>query len=294
MTMRRIPFVPLPLEKAVKVSKLFIGLADKLIKFFPKLNNILMQASIELRDKEYISVAIFTAVFWFFLGILIFTPLALFIKMSFLKIGIFISATFFILSFLYVILYPNLIVTKKNKLIERNLLFALRHLLIQVKSGVTLFEAMVSISKGNYGMVSEEFAKCTKSIATGTPEVDAINEMAVKNPNLHFRRVLWQLANSMRAGADIGNALTAIVQNLSEDQNTAIRKYGSQLNPLALLYMMFSIIIPSLGITFLFIITSFVGFPITKTVFYIILFMLTVLQFMFVGLIKSRRPAIEV
>jgi flagellar protein FlaJ len=292
--MKRIPFVPFPLEKTVKISKSFIGLADKIMRFFPKLNTSLIQAGVDIRGKEYISVAIFTAIFWFFLGILVFLPIALFIKISFIKIGVLASLAISALSFFYIILYPNLIVTRKTKLIERNLLFALRHLLIQVKSGVSLFEAMVSISKSDYGLVSEEFARCTKDIATGTPEVDAINEMALKNPNLHFRRVLWQLANAMRAGADIGNALNALVDNLADEQRIEINKYGSQLNPLALMYMMTTIIMPSLGITFLFIITTLTNFSITKTLFYMVLFALTVLQFMFVGLIKSRRPAIEI
>ena len=166
-------------------------------------------------------------------------------------------------------------------------------MLIQVKSGVPLFEGMVSLSRGDYGAVSEEFAKCTKEIGTGTSEVEAINNMAMRNPSLHFRRILWQLANAMRAGSDVGNALTVLVENLSSEQRTEIRKYGSQLNPLALMYMMFTVIMPSLGITFLFIMSSFSGLEIPKVIFYIILFSISIFQFMFLGLIKSRRPAIE-
>lgn len=292
--MKRIPFLPLPLEKAVKISKPFIGLANTLVRFSPGLNTSLAQAGIGLRDREYISVAVFSALFWFILATIVSLPIALLKGPSVIYIGILGSAVISFLSFCYITLYPRLVVVRKSKHIEKNLLFALRHLLIQVKSGVPLFEGMVSLSKGDYGAVSEEFAKCTKDIATGTPEVDAVNDMALRNPSLHFRRILWQLANAMRAGSDIGNALTVLVENLSSEQRTEIRNYGSQLNPLALMYMMFTVIIPSLGITFLFIMSSFSGFAIPKALFYIILFSIAIFQFMFLGLIKSRRPAIEI
>lgn len=291
--MRRIPFVPLPLEKAVKISRPFIGLSDRIMRFSPGLNASLVQSGIGLRDREYLSVAVSSALFWFVLVNVLFLPVVLLKGLSMIKIGISASVIISFLSFYYVTLYPKLIVVKKSRRIEKNLLFALRHLLIQVKSGVPLFEGMVSVSKGDYGAVSEEFSKCTKDIATGTPEVDAVNEMALKNPNLHFRRILWQLANAMRAGSDIGNALTVLVENLSNEQRIAIRSYGSQLNPLALMYMMFTVIMPSLGITFLFIVSTFSGVEIPKVIFYIILFSISVFQFMFLGLIKSRRPAIE-
>lgn len=295
----RIPFVPFPVEKAVKISKPFIGLADKAAMLLPGLNTKLTQAEIKLRDREYISIAILSAIFWFSIAFCLmfsFLPMPFFainIMLAF-QISFFVSLAISTLSFIYIILYPTLIVTKRVKAVEKNLLFALRHLLIQVKSGVTLFDGMVSVAKGDYGLVSKEFDRCTKNISTGTPEIEAINEMALRNPSLHFRRILWQLANAMKAGADVGNALTFLVENLSNEQRVEIRRYGSQLNPLALMYMMLTVIIPSLGITFLFIISSFSGLPISQEIFYFILGALVIFQFMFIGLVKSRRPGFEI
>jgi len=289
----RIPFVPFPPEKAIKMSKPVIGLAEKLIKFFPGLNVKLLQAEIKIKDREYLSIAIFTAMFWFLFLFGIFLPLGILQLLS-LSIGLLLSLTISVLSFLYVVLYPGLLISKRKRGVEKNLLFALRHLLIQVRSGVPLFDGMVSVSKGDYGLVSKEFEESVKNISTGTPEIEAINEMALKNPSLHFRRILWQLANSMKAGADIGDSLSALVENLSNEQRVEIRSYGSQLNPLALMYMMFTVVIPSLGITFLFIISSFSGLTIPIEFFYLILFVLALFQFMFIGLIKSRRPGVEI
>lgn len=290
----RIPFVPLPMKRALKVAKPFIRMSDKLARMFPGLGIKLSQADIHIKERDFISVAIFTSIFWFSMIFTIFLLLFVLNLLPSLIIAIFASGAISLLSFLYVVLYPTLIVKKRVRAIEKNLLFSLRHLLIQIKSGVHLFEAMASVSKGDYGLVSEEFGRCTRNISTGTPEIEAINNMALKNPSLNFRRTLWQLANAMKAGADVGAALNALVNNLSNEQRVDIRKYGSQLNPLALMYMMMTVVIPSLGITFLFIISSFAGFSIPEEIFYLILLSMAMFQFMFLGLIKSRRPAFEI
>ena len=197
------------------------------------------------------------------------------------------------LSFFYIILYPRLIIARKVKDLEKNLLFALRHLLIQVKSGVPLFDGLVSVSNGNYGLISKELKECAKKISTGLDQTIALEEVALKNPSLHFRRVLWQITSSIRTGADLGGTLESIVHNLSEEQKVMIRKYGSQLNPLAMMYMMLAVIIPSLGITFLIIFSAFSGIAVTESLFFVILIFLAFFQFTFIGIVKSRRPPVE-
>ncbi|MDI6798525.1 MAG: type II secretion system F family protein [Candidatus Aenigmarchaeota archaeon] len=185
---------------------------------------------------------------------------------------------------------------RKVRSLEKDLLYALRHLLIQVRSGVTLFNSIVSVSKAGYGLVSEEFDSTVKEINAGVPEIEALDNMAFRNPSLHFRRVIWQLVNALRAGSDIGNTLREIVSSMANEQRIEIRRYGAQLNPMALIYMMSAVIVPSLGITFLIILSSFVGFfilPLDITL-YLILAFLVFFQFMFMGLIKIRRPALEV
>ncbi|MDI6806445.1 MAG: type II secretion system F family protein [Candidatus Aenigmarchaeota archaeon] len=293
MQKQRIPFVPFPLEKAKKFARPFLGISSKLVKFFPWLNIKLLQAGIDLSGKEYLSISIFSSFFWF---LLIFSLLGIFLikilTFNFLLISLFASFTIAFLSFIYINLYPNLVVIRKIRDIDRNLLFAMRHLLIQVKSGVTLFNAMCSVVEGEYGVVSAEFSKCVKEMATGTDVNTALEEMAFKNPNLYFRRTIWQLVNSMRAGVDIGESLSSLVSNLSQEQRVLIRKYGSQLSPLALLYMMFVVIVPTLGITFLTIFSSVIGSVISEFVFYGILAALVFFQFLFIGFVKNRMPAV--
>jgi len=291
---KRIPFVPIPVDKALKVSKKLMFLAAPLSRTNPSLETKLFQAGIKLKAREYTSLAVFSSIFWFFLIFSIFTSLSIAVKYS-QPIKLSLPFSFFVsfLSYFYIISYPNLLVIKKDKDIERNILFVVRHLYVQVKSGVPLFDALVSVSKANYGVISKELEECTKKIITGKEETAALEEMVFKNPNIHFRRTFWQIINSLRAGADIGNTLEIIAKNLSEEHKVKIRKYGSQLSPLALMYMMIAIIVPTLGINFLLIFSSFSGVSIPQTFFYLIIAVLLIFQYMFLGMIKSRRPSVE-
>ena len=293
--MTSIYFLPIPLEQAKKVSKVFYPLGRKLSKLFPTLNAQLDRCEIKADAGEYLSIACFVGLFWFFLT---FSLLLIISKTLSATLSL---STHLALSFLvsfvvmfYFIMYPNVLVAKKVREIEKNLLFALRHLQIQIKSGVTLFDSLVSVANADYGLVSEEFKKAIKKISTGTPEIESLEELAVKNPSLYFRRAIWQITNSIRAGSDLGDTLSAMVSSLSNEQRIAIRKYGSQLNPLAMMYMMTAVIIPNLAITFLLILSSFTGFGITEQIFWLILFGIAIFQFSFIGIIKNRRPAMEV
>src|SRR3989337_2532685 len=97
----RIPFVPMPMEKALRVSKPFIGIAERLVRTFPGLSIKLFQANLEIKDREYLSVGIFTAIFWFSIVFSIFGLMtAVKILPSFL-IGVLASVAISLLSFIY-------------------------------------------------------------------------------------------------------------------------------------------------------------------------------------------------
>jgi flagellar protein FlaJ len=292
---KRIPFVPLPLDKALKAAKPFLFVATPASKTIPALDVKLIQAGIRMKGREYLAIALFSAFFWFFLIFSLFALLAVAAKFpSPLLISLPFSLLMSLIAYFYVNFYPNLLVIRKDREIEKNVLFAIRHLFIQVRSGVSLFDGLVSVSKGNYGIISKELEECTKQIATGKDEVTALEELTFKTPNIYFRRALWQIISCLRAGGDIGITLEILAQNLSEEQRVKIRKYGSQLSPMALMYMMMAIILPTLGVTFMVIFSSFSGIAIPPLGFYMIVFMIAIFQFMFLGMVKSRRPSVEV
>ncbi|MFH8080711.1 MAG: type II secretion system F family protein [Candidatus Aenigmatarchaeota archaeon] len=293
--MNTIPFLPMSLQQAKRLAKPFYTVGRRFSKLFPTLGVQLDRCELGIDASEYLSISIFAFIFWFLI-----TFSLIFIVENYysLKLSPYFHFLFsFIVAFsvlINIIIYPNVLIARRVREIERNLLFALRHLQIQVKSGVTLFDSLVSVANADYGLVSEEFKKAIKKISTGMPEIETLEELAVKNPSLYFRRAIWQITNSIRSGSDLGETLSVLVSSLSNEERIAIRKYGSQLNPLAMMYLMTAVIIPNLGITFLLILSSFTGFGITEQVFWLILFLIAVFQFFFIGLVKNRRPAMEI
>ena len=292
---KRIPFVPFSLPMARLVVKPFYGLGNRLSKFFPGLNVRLTQADIDISPREYLAIAFFALWFWTTIIFVLLLTLSLFITLpeNFVYVLTLAPLAIGFLAFFYIVQYPMLIISRKIRDLDKYLLFALRHMQVQIKSGIPLFDGLVSVSNGDYGLISEEFKKCVKKISTGLSETNALEEMIFKNPSIYFRRVIWQITNAIRTGADLADTLDAIVENLSNEQKVAIRRYGSQLNPLSMMYMMLAVILPSLGITFLVLLSTFSGFTVSEMIFWFILGILIVFQFAFVGLVKSRRPTIE-
>jgi len=292
--MKRIPIVPVPMEKAAGASKHLLNWGEFFSNIFPGLAFELEQSEFKFEPREWVAIALFTALFYFSVLLTGLFVVLLSVKVELTRmilISLGASSILGMVGFIYVVFYPKLYVSRKVNQLEKNLPYALHHLLIEVRSGIPLFNALVSISQSRYGVLSEEMKKAVDDISTGKSEIAALEMMARRNPSLYFRRVMWQIVNSLKSGADIGNTIKQIVDNLSEEQRVAIKKYGSQLNPMTLMYMIFAVIFPTLGITFLLVLSSFVGIGIDLSLVLIgILVFLLLFQFMIIGLIKSKRP----
>jgi flagellar protein FlaJ len=285
-----IPFVPFPLKKLRRVIKIFEKSGNLVAKSVPSLKLNLYQAEIHLSPTRYASVVVFTSVFYFFLlTFLVFFIGLLVGKVDFL-LPLSIGTIFSFFVFSYLLKYPKFVAIRRMKKLERDLLNALEHILIEIKSGVPLFNAMVGVSEG-YGEISKEFEIIVKEINAGVSEIEALERALVRNPSLHFRRAVWQITNAMKAGSDVASALEAIVDNLTREQIIAIRRYGQELSPYTLMYMLVAVIMLTLGITFLIILSSFSGIQIPEVIFPLVLIGLSIFQYFFMGMVKTKRPS---
>jgi len=289
----KVPYSILPLPVLRKVSGIFIGLAQDLEHFFPFLDLSIKQNKSSLKAEEYLSMCFAsTLVFSLFLFVIFMLFLPSFGVQKPILISLTITAIFSGFIFLQQLAYPRLILLKRIREIERNLLPSLQNFLIQLNSGVPVFDILVNISDADYGAISQEFKETVKSINTGTPQSVALEKTAEHNPSLYFRRAIWQIVNGLKAGADIAAVIREIIFALSEEQVIQIQKYGSQLNPLAMFYMLVAVIAPSLGITFIIVLSTFVSpsTTATKAAFYGLFSFVLFFQIVFLGVIKSRRP----
>jgi len=294
--MVRIPFSILPERFLESKSTLIIGVGEKLRVLFPFLSLNLRRADIDIEARKYVSMCVLASSAFFVAVIIILTfGLFVFEIKKFYIVG---PAIAFFLSFFVFFIqvnYPRIIANRKVRGVERNLLPALRNLVIQMNSGVPLFNILVSISAGKkYGEVSEEFSEAIKEINAGTSETLALEKIAEKNPSLYFRRAIWQVVNGMRSGADISIILEEVIEALSEEQLVQIQAYGAQLNPLAMFYMLLAVIIPALSVTFIISISSFTALTETSTklLFGAVLVFVVIFQILFLGIIKTKRPSL--
>jgi flagellar protein FlaJ len=285
-----IPFVPFPLRQAKKESKIFERLGNVIWKTHPSLKLDLYQAEINIHPKVYSSIIAMT--FTFYLCVM--TPMVFLVGLMVGKpdpvLPLAIGSIFSIFVFFYLLRYPKLVAVRRMKKLESDLLNALEHILIEIKSGVPLFNAILSVSEG-YGEISAEFKTIVMEINAGLSTIKAFERASLRNPSLYFRRSIWQLTNSMKAGGDIAATIDSIVKTLTQNQLIAIRKYGQELGPYTLMYMLVAVIMPTLGTTFLIILTSFSGLEIPMVIFPLIIVVLSIFQYFYMGVIKTKRPA---
>ena len=291
----KIPFSLVPFNILKSISKNLSGVANKLKRFFPFIEENIGGINIEATHEEYLAMAIMNSIISFFFLFIFLTAVLFFIKIETpILFSFIISIPIILFMFLQQVLYPKLEAGKKIADVERNLLSALQDMLVQLNSGIPLFRVIADISTKDYGEISRKFANVVNEINAGTPQVDVLEEMASKSSSLYLRKAVWQLVNGMKTGANTTIVLKEVISSLSEEQLIQVQKYASQLNPLVMFYMIITIILPSLGMTLLIVVTSFIATSETlpKFIFmgfYIIVFFF---QIMFLGMIKSRRPTL--
>jgi pilus assembly protein TadC len=289
----KIPFTFSDIDRLKKRSVFFSSKVKHARKSF--LNETLKNAGVNITREEYLGICLRST-----LIIFIFLFAASSTVLYFMDIGnfYFISLGFAFLFSGFIFstqqMYPKIYISRKEREIEKNLLPALQNILIQLNSGIPLFNIMANISGAEYGVLSEEFKKAVNRINAGVPESEALKDLGKTNPSIFFRRTLWQISNGMNAGSDISNIIRDSIKALTEEQIIQIQTYGNKLNPLIVLYMLMAVIIPALSVTFLTVISSMVGLAKNMTTsLFIAVFVFDILfQIMFLGLIKSGRPSL--
>ncbi|MFH1291251.1 MAG: type II secretion system F family protein [archaeon] len=259
------------------------------------LGEYLKGVDVNLTREEYLGIVLksfvnlFVFLFFLFNAIFVIIGINLFYILSFGLAFIFaISVSFSQLA------YPRVFVSKKEKDIEKNLIFALEDILIQLDSGIPLFDILTNISGSDYGELSVEFKKVVKKIGSGEPEAEVLADISARSYSVLFKRTLWQISNGLNAGSDMSMIIRENIKMLNEEQMIQIQNYGNKLNPLVMMYMLTSVIVPALSVSFITVIASMIGLEenLTMGIFLGLFVFVFVFQIIFLGLIKSKRPSL--
>jgi len=259
--------------------------------FFPGLHEELFQAQISESTREYAAITFTVAFSNALFGFVLVAIIGLLANMSVLPLATGIFLMLGLASFFTLIYYPRVIISKRRKMLESQLIPATRQFLIELRSGVPLFNSMTSIASG-YGEVSVEFRKIITKINGGVSELDALQEATRENPSLQFRKILWQISNALKVGSDVGDSLESLMSELTKEKVDEIHRYGQELSPWTMIYMMVAVVLPSLGVTLMIVISSFLSISIPSIVLPITLMLLVGFQLFFMNFVASRRPLI--
>ncbi|PIN84781.1 MAG: hypothetical protein COV47_05595 [Candidatus Diapherotrites archaeon CG11_big_fil_rev_8_21_14_0_20_37_9] len=294
----QIKFMLFSLERINKMNRKFIWIGERLSRVFYNLKYDLYKANVDTSAERYLTASFFSAAIY---GILFFS---FFYALFFMRDGEILAdnsiiATlfgliFFIVFFALHLVYPKIIAQKYSSGIDQSLLFALNSMLIQVSSGVSLFDAMSNVSKSNYGNVSGEFGKVVKDINSGESEARALEKLAVKTNSEYMKKIIWQLITALRSGASLKGSLETVVQLLNRLQLRAIKNYAAELNMWILLYLMLAAAIPTIGITFLVILSAMAGASVGPETIILFILFAGAMQVMLIGFVKTRVPKVYV
>ena len=258
----------------------------KIARRIPGLNLKLRQAKMPDTPEYYVQKTFLTSIM-----VTIAIILIAFFLLKTIKV-ILILPFIFVFAFLYYIRYVDIRIDKLRTGINREIIYAGRFLIIELESGVPMYDAFENIGK-NYDIIGRYFEEIIAKVDLGTTLEEAMNETITITPSPELRKVLWQVLNSLKTGSDIKNSLTSVIDQIVREQKIAVSEYGRKLNPLAMFYMMIAVIVPSLGIVMLIVLCSFLGFNMPLVFLLVISGIIGFVQFMFMAVIKSQRPPVE-
>ncbi len=275
-------------------------IAELLAARFPDLRKRLRMGDLEDNPVEFLEKVVYSTIL-ISLGLLVVTYIFLFDSLVLnlkLKFGIFLLellgpiVVIPLVIFGYLMLYPEAAILRRQKEMDYEIVFAGRHIVIALQSGMPLFDTFAGASSG-YGAVSREFNKIVDQVVLGVPLTQAIREVVQYNPSKYFTRMLMQIANAVSSGADVGSSLESVLDQISKEQMISLKEYSQKLTPLVMFYMVFGIIVPSLGVVLGTVIFSAISggkFGFSSGILVIVFFLIAIIQFLFLGFIESSRP----
>lgn len=256
----------------------------------PQLKIRLIQAGMDITPEKLVDNSLKNTV-------IVTIMLAVVLTMIFLKSGINTLYLFIIIPILAVLVFffqlntPQAKNKKQEQEIDKDIVFAGRFLLIELSSGVPLYDALINVSK-NYESIGKHMKKIIDRVEVGIPIEQAIDEVIEITPSANFRKLLWQIMNSLRTGSDVSRGLTAVIEQIAREQTIEVKNYAKKLNPMVMFYLIGAVIFPSLGITMLALVSSFLSLTLSIGTLIGIAMLVAMIQFVFLMTIKQSRPGV--
>ena len=307
-------FFIIPERIAKGIGRAFTGIGTRVSYILPGLEYDLEVIGSDVDKGEYLATSMANALVWaVIIFLLLFllsyargtiTPTQIGIALSSLSSlrGFVMEIRWIILSTILVFFlftaffayYPRVLAKKIVEDVDKDLVYALKDLLLQISSGVPLFDAMVNISKSGYGTISKEFRRTVQDINAGEMQEIALEKMSLRTESEFLRRTIRQILTAFRSGASLQAALKSVIKNLQQYQYSQVKSYTYELNLWVLLFIIVSVAVPSLGITLLVILSTFGSISISEGFIVGLVAFCIFCEVALIEFIKSRRPVTHV
>ena len=274
------------------MKKLIKVLASAITQKSPKFRTRVYAAHIPITPQEYMEKSLIFA----FMGAIVFTLFFLFIFVrTNLLLIIFFPVVFIALLFVFIMFRVYALqghIIKRRKLIDSEILFATRYLLVKVESGVPMFNAISDVAQSS-NIGGKFFREIITDVELGTPLEEALENAKENTPSEKFRKLLRNILSTIQSGTDVTRSMKNISKQITDDQFNEIKVYEKKLNSLSLFYLILAVVFPSLGMTMFLLIAGFFSLSVTSLHTFAFLFVLILLQFFFLSLFKQARPSID-
>ncbi|MDR2830842.1 MAG: type II secretion system F family protein [Methanobrevibacter sp.] len=188
---------------------------------------------------EKLNLRFIFPIFLFFL-VLIFLTLDLLFS---LEIGlIFLIAILLIIFFL--IEYPKIQKDKISSEISKELPYALRQMVTELKSGKGLHDTLKSIVASEYDSLSLQFSRTLEEIKYGETTENAIMNMSKRIDSQNLNRVLYQVVGSLKTGGNLSYILNIIAEDISHELRVELKEYSQKLNGFVMIYTFLAVLTP--------------------------------------------------
>ena len=268
-----------------------IGIANRIALNLPNLKGDLRRAHLHVTPLDFVKKSLYMSI----LASVLFTAISYFVLQksslsAYLLFPIFII--FLFLLFQYFLLALRAKIVKREHEIDKEVLFIGRYLLVKLYSGRSLLSALTETATSR-GVAGKFIKGIVDDISTGNTIEESLDNAMTYTPSDKLRRVLFYINNALQLGIDVTTPLESVLQGITKDEELEIKKYGRKLNTIVIFYMLFAVIIPSLGVAMFIAVSSFIRFPINLKGLLFFIGFIILIQFIFITMFRSIRPNVN-
>jgi flagellar protein FlaJ len=261
--------------------------AQRMLRYFKGLEEDLYKANLKVSPERYVALMLGVSII---IGIVSFVFILL-LTQSLLSFILGIIISLFTLWFMRH--RPRFRASARVVEVNRNMPYVLRHMATQLSSGIGLPETMTSVSKADYGALSEEFGRVIHDMNAGASVEEALSAVDKRVDSEALRRAVRQIQRTMRLGGDLSRTLGILADETAFELRMKLRDYTQSLNMMSMLYMFAAAVIPAMLVIMMMVagMMGGAGFT-TNTAIILYMLFLPFLLFYFVVMIKRREPKV--